>query len=180
MSTLCIMGHGTGANGDPLVREAEVGRLDALFNGPRGDGLAYGPVERFDEPGVTGQPDLLGSCVDLLGEFVGDAEGYGFCHIKNASTIASDIKSAIILGMHTTVAQNIAHRTDAAWIKTAKRVTVNGENYISEYRNVFTGQAIRKDWRMTGNDWVIFDADNNIVTRAHSLTWAKLDAEKAA
>jgi hypothetical protein len=79
-------------------------------------------------------------------------------------------------GMHTTTSQNAAHRNDAAWIKTAKHATVNGENYTSEYRNAFTGQTIRKDWRMTGRDWVIFDAADQIVGREHSLTWAKLEA----
>lgn len=81
--------------------------------------------------------------------------------------------------MHTTVAQNMAHRNDAAWIKTAKNVKVNGENYSSEYRNPFTGQAIRKDWRMTGQDWIIFDAADQIVGRAHSLTYAKYTATGA-
>lgn len=78
--------------------------------------------------------------------------------------------------MNTTAAQNIAHRTDGTWIKTGKTVHVNGEMYISEYTNGFTGQAIRKDWRMTGQDWVIFDADGKVTGRAHSLTWAKLEA----
>jgi hypothetical protein len=80
--------------------------------------------------------------------------------------------------MNTTAAQNSSHRTDIAWAKTAgKSFKVNGENYISEYRNLFTGQAIRKDWRTTGCDWIIFDSADKIVGRAHSLTWAKLEAE---
>lgn len=67
------------------------------------------------------------------------------------------------------------------WTKTSGRAfKVNGENYISEYRNAFTGQTIRKDWRMTGNDWLIFDAEDNITGRSHSLTWAKMDAESAS
>ena len=78
--------------------------------------------------------------------------------------------------MNTTSSQNAAHRTDAVWTKTAKNVRVNGENYISEYTNTLTGQAIRKDWRMTGCDWVIFDAAGSIVGRASSLTWAKFEA----
>jgi uncharacterized protein YacL (UPF0231 family) len=81
--------------------------------------------------------------------------------------------------MTTTVAQNMAHRADIAWTKTAKAVRVNSENYTSEYRNVFTGQSVRKDWRMTGQDWVIFDSNDKITGRAHSLTWAKLDAVEA-
>lgn len=79
--------------------------------------------------------------------------------------------------MHTTTAQNKAHRNDVAWIKTPGRhFKAGGENYISEYLNPWTGQAIRKGWRMTGQDWVIFDAAGNVTGRAHSLTWAKLDA----
>jgi len=79
--------------------------------------------------------------------------------------------------METTTAQNKAHRTDIAWIKSkGSKFHTNGENYISEYLNPWTGQAIRKSWRMTGQDWFIFDADGNITGRAHSLTWAKLDA----
>jgi hypothetical protein len=80
--------------------------------------------------------------------------------------------------MNSTAAQNSIHRTDLAWVKTAgKSFKVNDENYLSEYRNIFTGQAIRKDWRMTGHDWIIFDGADNIVARSHSLTWAKLEAE---
>lgn len=76
--------------------------------------------------------------------------------------------------MHTTTAQNMAHRSDLAWIKTAGRsFDVNGEHYLSEYVNPFTGEAIRKGWRMTGQDWFRFDAAGNIVSRAHSLTFAK-------
>ncbi len=78
---------------------------------------------------------------------------------------------------HTTVTQNTAHRTDIAWIKSkGKSFTVNGEGYISEYLNPWTGQAIRKSWRMTGQDWFIFNAEGNVTGRAHSLTWAKIDA----
>lgn len=54
---------------------------------------------------------------------------------------------------------------------------VNGQTYLSEYRNVTTGQVIRKDWRMTGQDWVIFNDQDEITGRSHSLTWAKLDAD---
>jgi hypothetical protein len=79
--------------------------------------------------------------------------------------------------MNTTAAQNSSHRTDIAWTKTAgKSFRVNGELYISEYRNLFTGQTIRKDWRMTGCDWIIFDAADNITGRAFSLTYAKFEA----
>lgn len=79
--------------------------------------------------------------------------------------------------MHTTPAQNTAHRNDATWIK--RSVTpagVAGEWWTSEYSNPFTGQTIRKSGRMAGQDWFIFDADGNVTGRAHSLTWAKLDA----
>lgn len=80
--------------------------------------------------------------------------------------------------MHTTTAQNKAHRTDVAWIKSkGKSFAVNGETYISEYLNPWTGQAIRKSWRMTGQDWFIFDAEGNVTGRAHSLTWAKFEAQ---
>jgi hypothetical protein len=81
---------------------------------------------------------------------------------------------------HTTVTQNAAHRADVAWHKASvdRSVTVKGEWWISEYRNPFTGQTIRKSGRMTGRDWFVFDADGNVTGRAHSLTWAKLDAAK--
>jgi hypothetical protein len=78
---------------------------------------------------------------------------------------------------HPTVSQNNAHRTDIAWTKAkGKSFKVNGENYISEYRNIFTGQSIRKGWRMTGQDWFIFNEADQIIGRAHSLTWAKFEA----
>lgn len=79
--------------------------------------------------------------------------------------------------MHTTTAQNMAHRSDIAWIKTTGRsFEVNGIRYGSEYRNAFTGQSIRKGHGMTGQDWFIFDAAEQIIGRSHSLTWAKMDA----
>jgi hypothetical protein len=79
--------------------------------------------------------------------------------------------------MHTTTAQNMAHRGDVAWIKSAGRnFKANGETFISEYVNPWTGQAIRKSWKMTGADWFIFDAVGNVTGRSHSLTWAKMDA----
>lgn len=80
--------------------------------------------------------------------------------------------------MTRTQSQNKAHRNDLAWTKTTGRsFRVNGELYVSEYVNPWTGQAIRKDWRMTGQDWVVFDAAGNITCRAHSLTYAKLAAQ---
>lgn len=83
--------------------------------------------------------------------------------------------------MHTTVSQNKVHRADLAWQKSkGKSFSANGERYTSEYLNVFTGQAIRKDWRMTGQDWIIFDAQGNRTGRAHSLTVAKYDASQKA
>ena len=79
--------------------------------------------------------------------------------------------------MNTTAAQNTAHRTDIAWVKTTgKSFKVNGETYLSEYRNIFTGQSIRKGWRMTGVDWFIFNAADEITRRAFSLTFAKYEA----
>lgn len=79
--------------------------------------------------------------------------------------------------MNTTTEQNRSHRTDLAWIKTpGKSFRVDGELYLSEYRNAFSGQAIRKGWRMTGVDWFIFNASDEIVGRAHSLTVAKFEA----
>lgn len=79
---------------------------------------------------------------------------------------------------HTTVTQNQAHRTDIAWIKTSgRRFSINGESYISEYINQWTGEAIRKGWQMTGQDWHIFDAEGNHTGRAHSLTYAKFTCE---
>lgn len=80
--------------------------------------------------------------------------------------------------MNTTTAQNHSHRTDIAWTKTAGRsFDASGEHFISEYVNPWTGQAIRKSWRMTGLDWFIFNTEGEIVDRAHSLTWAKMAAE---
>ena len=79
--------------------------------------------------------------------------------------------------MHTTTAQNKAHRNDITWMKSkGKSFKAGTESYISEYVNSFTGQAIRKSWRMTGADWFIFDAAGNVTGRSHSLTWAKLEA----
>jgi hypothetical protein len=79
--------------------------------------------------------------------------------------------------MTTTVAQNKAHRTDAEWSKTSgKSFNVGGDLYISEYVNAFTGQAIRKSWRMTGCDWIIFDAAGAVVGSSFSLTAAKMEA----
>jgi hypothetical protein len=75
--------------------------------------------------------------------------------------------------MNTTASQNQAHHNSLVWAKTGSTVTVNGEHYLSEYTDVFTGQAIRKDWRMTGQDWIVFDAAGNVTGRAHSLTFAK-------
>jgi hypothetical protein len=81
--------------------------------------------------------------------------------------------------MHTTTAQNLAHRNDLAWIKSkGKSFHVNGELYISEYRNAETGQSIRKGWRMTGCDWFIFNAADEVIGRAYSLTYAKYEAAK--
>jgi hypothetical protein len=83
--------------------------------------------------------------------------------------------------MHTTIAQNQAHRADLVWTKTTgRRFTVNGEHYTSEYTNMFNGQSIRKDWRMTGCDWVIFNDRDEVVGRAHSLTYAKFRAALTA
>ena len=79
--------------------------------------------------------------------------------------------------MNTAAAQNTAHRNDLAWTKSkGKSFRVNGELYISEYTNLATGQSIRKGWRMTGQDWFIFNAADEITGRSHSLTWAKLEA----
>lgn len=76
--------------------------------------------------------------------------------------------------MNSTTEQNRAHRTDVVWQKSnGRRFTVAGELYLAEYCNVFTGEAIRKDWRMTGHDWLTFDADGNITGRYATLTIAK-------
>lgn len=77
----------------------------------------------------------------------------------------------------TITTQNAAHRADVQWVKSAGRsFDVAGEHYVSEYVNVFTGQAIRKGWRMTGNDWTIFAADGTVTGQAYSLTFAKYEA----
>jgi hypothetical protein len=76
--------------------------------------------------------------------------------------------------MTTTVAQNKAHRADVEWIKsTGRSFDAAGEHFISEYVNPWNGMAIRKSWRMTGCDWIIFDAAGNVVGSAFSLTYAK-------
>lgn len=78
--------------------------------------------------------------------------------------------------MTTTAAQNIAHRNDLTWTKSkGKSFKVNGESYLSEY-TTFDGLSIRKGWRMTGADWFIFNAADEIIGRSHSLTWAKIEA----
>ena len=83
------------------------------------------------------------------------------------------------MNTHTTVSQNTAHRNDLAWMKSkGKSFKVNGESYISEYVNPWNGMAIRKSWRMTGADWFVFNAANEIVGRSHSLTWAKIEANQ--
>ena len=52
--------------------------------------------------------------------------------------------------MHTTTAQNAAHRTDMTWIKSkGKSFQAGGESYISEYLHLATGMAIRKSWRIS-------------------------------
>lgn len=86
--------------------------------------------------------------------------------------------------MTSTVQQNRAHRTSTTWRKTpansggAMYRDNAGEGYTSEYVNVFTGQAIRKSWRMTGVDWHIFDADGTKRAGGYaSLTTAKFYAE---
>ena len=82
--------------------------------------------------------------------------------------------------MHTTTEQNKAHRNDMVWMKTAKKIHADGDNWTSEYTNGFTGYVIRKGWRMTGQDWHIWNAEGQRVGRAHSLTWAKLEADEKA
>ncbi len=76
---------------------------------------------------------------------------------------------------HPTVAQNAAHRTDIKWLKAPVDPNADklGEWWVSEYRNPFTGEAIRKSGRMTGQDWHVFNAAGERVARAHSLTAAK-------
>jgi hypothetical protein len=79
--------------------------------------------------------------------------------------------------MTTTTVQNIAHRNDLTWTKSkGKSFTANEDLFISEYTNLATGQTIRKSWKMTGQDWFIFNSADQIIGRAHSLTWAKLAA----
>lgn len=81
---------------------------------------------------------------------------------------------------HSTVAQNRAHRLDGEWKRIAAHSTTESgdKSYGSTYRNGFTEQTIRKSHRMTGHDWHVFDADDNLIDRAHSLTWAKYLAAK--
>ena len=81
----------------------------------------------------------------------------------------------------TVTTQNRAHKADVQWIKSAGRsFDVAGEHFVSEYVNVFTGQAIRKSWRMTGCDWAIFDESGSVVGQVYSLTFAKYEAATLA
>lgn len=109
------------------------------------------------------------------------ARGVGWVGLETLSFVAISLDKSwryrYVIPMHTTPAQNAAHRADLAWIKTkGSSFRVFGELYISEYLNPWNGMAIRKSCRMTGQDWFIFNADGGIVGRAHSLTQAKYDA----
>jgi hypothetical protein len=79
--------------------------------------------------------------------------------------------------MHPTVAQNKTHRADAAWTKSkgAVKVEVEGKvrGFTSEYVHE-SGWAIRKTWEYVALPWFVFNAEGEVVHRAHSLTWAKL------
>lgn len=84
-----------------------------------------------------------------------------------------------MLGNGTQARQNAAHRNDVQWTKTkGNDFRVNGQRYISEYVNPFTGQQIRKHYGTGLRDgrWFIFDAAGAVTGDAHSLTWAKLEA----
>ena len=78
--------------------------------------------------------------------------------------------------MPSTSQQNAAHRTDPQWIKSKGKVfTVDGQRYISEYLNPFTGWAIRLHYGTGLRDgrWYVFNADGEIVEQMQTLTWAK-------
>lgn len=147
---------------------------------PGGDGSLAGRVLDHGEL-IVGESEVDGVRSSVAGG--GPAAGsFGF-H-ESDYTVKQKILAISYLVLytkymsnHTTTSQNAAHRTDAAWVKSnGKEFRVDGELYLSEYVNLFTGQSIRKGWRMTGADWFIFDASNKIDGRAHSLTWAKYEA----
>lgn len=80
--------------------------------------------------------------------------------------------------MHTTVAQNKAHKADTEWSKTpGKAFKVQVGNlvlaFVSEYTHAESGWAIRKTWEYVAMPWVVFNAEGEIVAKANSLTWAK-------
>jgi len=82
--------------------------------------------------------------------------------------------------MNSTATQNRIHRNDVAWTKTkGNDFRVNGQRYISEYCNTFTGWTIRKHYGTGLRDgaWYVFDQNGDVVDTAHSLTWAKGWAE---
>lgn len=79
--------------------------------------------------------------------------------------------------MHTTVQQNKAHREDMTWKKIAGAHGFADRRFNSGYAAA-NGWSIRKGWEMTGHDWHIYNADGQHVGRAHSLTWAKMDASE--
>lgn len=70
---------------------------DFLFDRASCDGLRHGPVQGFDQPGIAGQPDFLGSFVDAFYEFVGHAEVDVFRHGKHDSTCTSNIENDSVL-----------------------------------------------------------------------------------
>lgn len=86
---------------------------------------------------------------------------------------------------HPTVAQNKAHKADTEWIKSpgksfqiefSHKGAKRSHTFVSEYVSTVTGWAIRKDWRMTGRDWHVFNAEGEVIAQAHSLTFAKIAA----
>lgn len=160
--------------------------LDALRSGygplsyPGGHGQLAGRVLNHGEL-VVGESE-----VDRVGSSLaggGPAAGSFVFHETDITVKQKTLASPELMlydkymNTHTTTTQNAAHRTDVAWVKsTGKSFKVNDENYLSEYRNIVTGQSIRKGWRMTGQDWFIFNEAEQITGRSHSLTWAKYEA----
>jgi hypothetical protein len=69
---------------------AEIRESDLFLCHTCGDRLGNGPVERFDQPSVTGQADLRCALVDAGGEIVGESEINVLRHSEHGITSNSN------------------------------------------------------------------------------------------
>ena len=153
---------------------------DGLVSYPGGDGQVAGRALDYGQL-IIGESEVDGVASGVAGG--GPAAGSFVFHETDITVKQKSLASGDLMlydkdmNTHTTTSQNAAHRTDMAWVKSVgKSFRINDENYLSEYRNIVTGQSIRKGWRMTGQDWFIFNEADQITGRSHSLTWAKYEA----